>query len=43
MVKLDKKKDDAGKVKTLLWSASLKLLTMTEYKGVWVDFDVDPA
>ena len=43
MVKMDKKKDDPAKVKTLLWNASLKLTAMSDFKGVWIDFDVDPA
>lgn len=43
MVKLDKKKDDPAKVKTLLWNASQKLTAMADFKGVWIDFDVDPA
>lgn len=43
MVKMDKKKDDPAKVKELLWSASLKLVTMADFKGTWIDFDVDPA
>jgi primosomal protein N' (replication factor Y) len=43
MVKMDKKKDDPAKVKELLWNASLKLITMPDFKGVWIDFDVDPA
>lgn len=43
MVKMDKKKDDPAKVKTLLWSASTKLTAMSDFKGVWIDFDVDPA
>lgn len=43
MVKLDKKKDDPAKVKAILWNASQKLTAMTDYKGVWIDFDVDPS
>jgi primosomal protein N' (replication factor Y) len=43
MVKMDKKKDDPAKVKTLLWNAYLKLTAMSDFKGVWIDFDVDPA
>jgi hypothetical protein len=40
---MDKKKDDAGKVKELLWNASSKVIAMSDFKGVWFDFDVDPV
>jgi primosomal protein N' (replication factor Y) len=43
LIKMDKKKDDAGKVKELLWNASSKVIAMSDFKGVWFDFDVDPA
>lgn len=43
LIKMDKKKDDAGKVKELLWNASSKVISMSDFKGVWFDFDVDPA
>jgi primosomal protein N' (replication factor Y) len=43
LIKLNKQKDDAGKVKELLWNASSKVIAMADFKGVWFDFDVDPA
>lgn len=43
LVKMDPKKDSFHKIKQYLNDASLVLLKTDGYKGVWVDFDVDPA
>ncbi len=43
LVKMDLKKDNIPKIKQFLMDAALVLQKTEGYKGVWVDFDVDPV
>jgi hypothetical protein len=40
---MDLKKDNIPKIKQFLMDAALVLQKTEGYKGVWVDFDVDPV